>query len=699
MRAGRRRRKGFTGPTPGRLALVDDKGRADEDWLLTAVATPFGSKSGGSCWRLCSSFGYPVLHVDRAAVKIYQNRPLRLTMVDHRQDWSDYGSIRCRQLRLNSVTCWFLGALLIQACGAQEQCGSQANGALCDNNLCCSEYGFCGTTSTYCGTGCQSNCNSNVTTVPGLLCGVNATNELCASAGDCCSQFGFCGSTAEYCGAGCQNGPCEAGDDRGGGLKTWAKAVIAVGAVAAAVTVGTVIFCCVKRRRSRKERTLLPSSNFTTKGLSLGSESQPDGSFSQPGMSYIFNDNHKVLGMRFSYDYLNAATNGFSKELGRGSFGVVYKGVLKDDTEVAVKSVLNNRRGLKDFEAEIKTLGSINHANLVALRGFCFEPKGTPYIVYEFARNGSLDEWIFPNDKTRSLPWKVRVNIARGTAKGLAYLHEDLQVGQAIIHLDVKPENILLDENFTPKVADFGMAKLIGDKKALTIASGGTLGYMAPETYAEAASTKMDVYSFGMVLVELVCGRRHLDRSLLPKEEFYLPSWALRKLSVSEEHEIVDPSLNGNFDATEARRLITVALLCLRRDPEFRWDMGTVWRSLEGLTPLPEISEDLKSDFDMVERLLRRSNPISQNGWNSSSSLATSSTGSTFSTSVGGSFPLSLGSSSSERPGADDVEKPTQANINTVPETVVQVPSDIEHSSQLSSIPEMPQRDSAELQR
>ncbi|KAL2649490.1 hypothetical protein R1flu_017618 [Riccia fluitans] len=221
------------------------------------------------------------------------------------------------------------------------------------------------------------------------------------------------------------------------------------------------------------------------------------------------------------------------------------------------------------------------------------------------------------------------MNIARGTAKGLAYLHEDLQIGQAIIHLDIKPENILLDEHFTPKVADFGMAKLIGEKRALTIASGGTLGYMAPETYAGAASTTMDVYSFGMVLFELVC---------------------------------------------EARRLIVVALLCLRRDPDFRCDMGTVWKNLEGLLPLPEIPEDLKSDLDMVERILRRSNASSAYGSDTNGSRATSSSAaSTYSLSTGGSFPLSPRSFSSGRHDndPDNLRKPMQVNISPVPEISV----------------------------
>ncbi|KAL2649494.1 hypothetical protein R1flu_017622 [Riccia fluitans] len=588
----------------------------------------------------------------------------------HGQGWVEYGSYRLRRLSCkHPIIFCILVALLLQPCTSQ-QCGSQAGNAVCRDNMCCSQYGFCGTDSTYCGTGCQSNCNSTLTTDPDVNCGANASNALCAN-NLCCSSFGYCGSTSDYCGDGCQSGPCTGsptestggGSASGGssGMKTWIKVVIAVASVAAALTVGAVIgFFYVKRRS--KNHTVLPSSNHLDKSGSLGTHLE--GSVDHPtGMTYIFSENQKILGMKFTYDYLHTATNGFSKELGRGAFGVVYKGVLKDETEVAVKSVLNNRRGLKDFEAEIKTLGSINHANLVALRGFCFEPNRTPYIVYEFAPNGSLDEWIFSSDKTRTLAWKVRMNIARGTAKGLAYLHEDLQIGQAIIHLDIKPENILLDEHFTPKVADFGMAKLIGEKRALTIASGGTLGYMAPETYAGAASTTMDVYSFGMVLLELVSGRRNLNLSLLPNQEFYLPSWALRTVLVNEEHEIVDPKLDGNFDAAEARRLIVVALLCLRRDPDFRCDMGTVWKNIEGLLPLPEIPEDLKSDLDMVERILRRSNASSAYGSDTNSSQATSSSAaSTYSLSTGGSFPLSPRSLSSGRHDNDPdyLKKPTQ---------------------------------------
>ncbi|KAL2649489.1 hypothetical protein R1flu_017617 [Riccia fluitans] len=296
----------------------------------------------------------------------------------HGQGWVEYGSSRLRRLSCkHPIIFCILVALPLQPC-TSEQCGSQAGNALCRDNMCCSQYGFCGTNSSYCGTGCQSNCR----------CGPNAGNSFLCPNNLCCSSYGYCGSTRDYCGDGCQSGPCTGsptestgGGSASGGSSGIKTVVIAVASVTAALTVGAVIvivmvgFFYVKRRS--KNHTVLPKSNHLDKSGSLGTHSE--GCVDHPtGMTYIFSENQKILGMRFTYDYLHTATNGFSKELGRGAFEVVYRGVLKNETEVAVKSVLNNRRGLKDFEAEIKTLGSINHANLVALRGFCFEPNRTP---------------------------------------------------------------------------------------------------------------------------------------------------------------------------------------------------------------------------------------------------------------------------------------------------------------------------------
>ncbi|BBN17689.1 protein MpRLK-Pelle_SD-2b6 [Marchantia polymorpha subsp. ruderalis] len=472
------------------------------------------------------------------------------------------------------------------ATASEGACGSAAGNLSCADPLCCSSAGFCGTTADYCGTGCQQaygNCSSALANGAQGSCSAGPPQKPCAE-GLCCSQYNFCGSTVDYCGAGCQFGACFGASS---GLSAGEITGIAFGS-AFVLFLGLLFYVLARRRRKLAAKPRLtepPADDFELSLPSIGDSLAA-----------------KVMGMRFSYDALHEATNGFCDELGRGAYGIVYKGTLRDGSEIAVKKLVDSQRGAKDFEAEMKTLGSINHANLVALRGFSVRSH-QPFLVYEYVPNGSLDRWIFRTD--RRLPWQTRVEIARGTAKGLSYLHGELQIGQAIIHLDIKPENILLSDQFVPKVADFGMAKLIGQTRTHTIASGGTFGYMAPEVYAGAATTKMDVYSFGIVLLELVAGRRHLDHSF-GDDRFFLPAYAMRRVMVHLEIDVVDPRLEGNFSSIQAKELITIALLCLQRDPDERPDMSTVFRMIEGVKVPTELPASLQLELEMTERLVRR---------------------------------------------------------------------------------------------
>ncbi|KAG6543123.1 hypothetical protein Mapa_015372 [Marchantia paleacea] len=480
---------------------------------------------------------------------------------------------------------------LLELGGAQPNCGTAASNAVCAGSLCCSFAGYCGSTADYCGSGCQpdyGDCSSN-STATNFTSG--DCSELPCQEGFCCSQYNFCGTTEEYCGTGCKSGACF---DGSGGLSVGAIIGIAFGG-AFVLFLGLLFYVLARRKRklAKKQRPSEP----------------PVDDFELTLPSIQDSIAGKVMGMRYTYETLNEATNEFCKELGRGAYGIVYKGILKDGSEIAVKKLVDSQRGIKDFESEMKTLGSINHSNLVALRGFSVK-SNQPFLVYEYVPNGSLDKWIFSKD--RRLPWQTRVDIARGTAKGLSYLHEELQIGQAIIHLDIKPENILLNDQFVPKVADFGMAKLIGQTRTHTIASGGTFGYMAPEVYAGAATTKMDVYSFGIVLLELVAGRRHLDHSFAD-DRFFLPAWAIRRVMVQLEIDVVDPRLEGNFNSIQAKELITIALLCLQRDPDDRPDMSAVLRMIEGVKVPTELPASLQQELEMTERLVRK--PTQALGW------------------------------------------------------------------------------------
>ncbi|KAJ9686035.1 hypothetical protein PVL29_015087 [Vitis rotundifolia] len=262
----------------------------------------------------------------------------------------------------------------------------------------------------------------------------------------------------------------------------------------------------------------------------------------------------QVPGMptRFSHEILVVATKNFSRELGKGGFGSVFEGILTDGTKVAVKCI-NGLSQTKDyFLAEVETIGRIHHLNLVRLVGYCAN-KSNRCLVYEYMFNGSLDKWIFHRNKELALDWQTRRKIILDIAKGLSYLHEECR--QKIIHLDIKPQNILLDESFNAKVSDFGLSKLMDrDQSQVVTTLRGTPGYMAPEWLISAITEKVDVYSFGIVTLEILCGRRNLDHSQ-PEEDKYLLSLFKRK---ADE----DMQLHGE----EAVELMRLAAWCLQND-------------------------------------------------------------------------------------------------------------------------------------
>ncbi|CAM6091375.1 unnamed protein product [Calypogeia fissa] len=439
--------------------------------------------------------------------------------------------------------------------------------------------------------------------------------KTCPDPSMCCSISNYCGTNSSYCGLGsCAGGPCwntPTGNATNGkkGLSVGVAVGIAIGAVAGLGVFFLGIMLFVRRRvQENAKRNRFLAQDLESKVLESAYNRQVSVASTLSGISKNLSMQSSDLGRRLSYETLHWATGGFSVELGRGSFGVVYKGTLLDGTDIAVKKLLDGERDMKDFEAEIKTLGRINHANLVALLGFTFE-NNKLFLVYEFVANGSLDRWIFEDVKENPdfvLPWKTRVDILKGTAKGLAYLHEELQRGQTIVHLDIKPQNILLDQFYAPKIADFGLAKLLGSATTKqTLAGGGTKGYMAPEIYVAAVSQKMDVYSFGMVMLEVVSGREHEDPDL-PPDSLFLPSWALRKVLEGDEDDVVDPLLEEDqFDANEADRLIWIALLCLQGDPFERPGISSVLKMMEGIIDPPNLPPSLKGELEKAEKLIR----------------------------------------------------------------------------------------------
>ncbi|XP_059631025.1 G-type lectin S-receptor-like serine/threonine-protein kinase SD2-5 [Cornus florida] len=292
-------------------------------------------------------------------------------------------------------------------------------------------------------------------------------------------------------------------------------------------------------------------------------------------------DSLSHMPIRFEYKDLQAATNNFSVILGHGGFGSVYKGMLKDGTQIAVKRLEGVGQGKKEFQAEITTIGSIHHVHLVKLRGFCKE--GTHCLLaYEYMTNGSLDRWIFNDGREGlTLDWETRFKIAMGMAKGLAYLHEGCSV--KIVHCDIKPENVLLDDNYQAKISDFGLVKLMTREQSCVVTMArGTRGYLAPEWVTDIPiSEKSDVYSFGMVLLEIIGGRRNFKPEV-SSEKAHFPTYALRMLEEGRLKEILDSKLNTQERDGTVITATKVAFWCIQRDMSLRPSMAKVVQMLEG---------------------------------------------------------------------------------------------------------------------
>ncbi|GLJ36204.1 hypothetical protein SUGI_0726730 [Cryptomeria japonica] len=295
-----------------------------------------------------------------------------------------------------------------------------------------------------------------------------------------------------------------------------------------------------------------------------------------------------VLPPRFTFAELKAITSDFSEKLGSGGFGSVYAGVLEDRTLVAVKQLEDSSQGYGEFQTEIATLGSLSHVNLVRLRGFCAE-DAHHLLVYDYMANRSLDTWLFTRDEARVLSWTTRLNIALNTARGLTFLHEESR--ECIVHLDIKPENILLDDQFTAKLSDFGLSKLIDRSQQSRILTGmrGTPGYLAPEWLMETGvSSKSDIYSFGIVLLEMVSGRRCVDLTA-PAEDCYLPAAAIRGFQEGNLAELLDPRLDsGGIGMEEVKNVVAVALWCIQEAGGMRPKASSITRMLEGHMKIQE---------------------------------------------------------------------------------------------------------------
>ncbi|XP_034682960.1 proline-rich receptor-like protein kinase PERK4 isoform X1 [Vitis riparia] len=302
----------------------------------------------------------------------------------------------------------------------------------------------------------------------------------------------------------------------------------------------------------------------------------------------------------FTYEELAAATGGFAQAnlLGQGGFGYVHKGVLPNGKEIAVKSLKSGSgQGEREFQAEVEIISRVHHRHLVSLVGYCIA-DGQRMLVYEFVHNKTLEHHLHVAGSGRPImDWPSRMRIALGSAKGLAYLHEDCH--PKIIHRDIKTANILLDYNFEAMVADFGLAKLSTDNCThVSTRVMGTFGYLAPEYASSGKLTeKSDVFSYGVMLLELLTGRRPVDNAIFEES---LVDWARpllsRALAEGNYDELVDRFLENNYNTQEMARMVACAAASIRHSAKRRPKMSQIVRALEGDVSLEDLNDVTKTN-------------------------------------------------------------------------------------------------------
>lgn len=294
---------------------------------------------------------------------------------------------------------------------------------------------------------------------------------------------------------------------------------------------------------------------------------------------------------RFAYKDLAMATDNFSEEgkLGQGGFGGVYKGFLAElNMEIAVKKISSSsNQGKKEYISEVKTISRLRHRNLVQLVGWSHKQESF-LLVYEYMHNGSLDHHLFR--RKSHLSWPVRYKIIRGLASGLLYLHEEWE--QCVVHRDIKSSNVMLDLNFNAKLGDFGLARFVdhglGSHSQTTVLAG-TLGYMAPECLITSrASKESDVFSFGVVALELASGRKAVEPRA-EEEEVSLVNWGWKMYGKERILEVADATLNGEYEKEEMKCLITVGLWCAHPDHNSRPSIRQAIQVLNFEAPLPSL--------------------------------------------------------------------------------------------------------------
>ncbi|XP_052204432.1 LEAF RUST 10 DISEASE-RESISTANCE LOCUS RECEPTOR-LIKE PROTEIN KINASE-like 2.4 [Diospyros lotus] len=408
-----------------------------------------------------------------------------------------------------------------------------------------------------------------------------ANNTRCR---ECVRKSGACGWNSTNGSFVCYSGPTGNENRSSSGERT---IVVLVVTITAAILVIIIFIYLIRRRRM----SLIGM-------LGLWKKERLD----DQNVNVFLRHYGSLAPMQYRYSDIAKMTNSFKDKIGQGGYGTVYKGKLNDSRLVAVKVLSKTTGNGEEFINEVASISRTSHVNVVALLGFCFERKRRA-LVYEFVANGSLDKFIH-NDESKStnchLEWRTMYQIAVGIARGLEYLHRGCST--RIVHFDIKPHNVLLDEDFCPKISDFGLAKLCQRKQSIMSMLGtrGTIGYIAPELFSRAfggVSHKSDVYSYGMLILEMSGATQKIE--VAQTSEKYFPLWIYEHLEHGKDLRL--QRITSAEDEDTARKMILVGLWCIQTNPSDRPAMSKVLEMLEGniqslqIPPKPFISSPARS--------------------------------------------------------------------------------------------------------
>ncbi|XP_048136848.1 LEAF RUST 10 DISEASE-RESISTANCE LOCUS RECEPTOR-LIKE PROTEIN KINASE-like 2.1 isoform X2 [Rhodamnia argentea] len=363
---------------------------------------------------------------------------------------------------------------------------------------------------------------------------------------------------------------------------------VGIGVVALVAGIGVILILLLPFRKKPMTRIIMASIKQRSKHF--------DGEMKIEGL---------VFSRRYTYKDIKRMTNSFKEKLGQGGYGCVYKGKLRDGQLVAVKLLKKLKGDAEEFFNEVASISRTSHVNVVSLLGFCFEGSKRA-LVYEFMPNGSLEKFIFNRSDTlevgRQLTWETLYQVSLGIAYGLEYLHRGCNT--RILHFDIKPHNILLDANYCPKISDFGLAKICPREESIVSMLGarGTPGYIAPELIVRnigGISHKSDVYSYGMMILEMVGKRKNIEAAVDHTSEIYFPHWVHQRLELQEELGL--HGITNEDDEGIAKKMIVTGLWCIQIDPRARPSMTQVVEMLKGsvealqIPPKPSLSSPSRS--------------------------------------------------------------------------------------------------------